>query len=838
MFTFNLLDLFSDRAKESLQLAAKAALDYRRNYIDTEHLLLGICQDEVVDRVLQEMGTDSEKVISSLEPLLVPGNMNSNQIDVSARAKQVLELAINNSRLLGHKYVGPEHILIGLIEENEGLAAQHLRKFEITLEKIRKIVEKIVGAEEQNKKEKTDTPTLDKFGKDLTKLARVGGIDPVIGRHREVTRVIQILSRRKKNNPVLIGDPGVGKTAIAEGLALRIANENVPEVLLDKKVIALDIGTMVAGAKFRGEFEERAMKVIDEVRRAKGKVILFVDELHSIVGAGDKEGGLDLSNIMKPPLARGELQVIGATTIDEYRRYIEKDGALERRFQPVTVEEPTIEETIEILRGIRDKYESHHKIQISDVALVAAVELSERYVSDRFLPDKAIDLIDEAASKLRLEKLVRPADIKQLELEIKKLEQERESLTTSKEFEKAAALKIDIDQKTQDLENRLNAWVQDRGTGVPVVGYDDIAHVVSQISKIPVSRMAKDEMTKLVGLEKELHEKIISQDEAVKSVSNAIKRARAGLKNPKRPIASFLFLGPTGVGKTELAKALAEKVFGTEEALIRIDMSEYSEKFNVSKLIGSPPGYVGFDDGGQLTERVRRNPYSIILLDEIEKADPEVFNILLQILEDGRLTDGKGRTVSFKNTIIIATSNVGADDIQDYHKLGKSSSTLGFYVPDVEDSSEKVAKSKTAKTTKTKSLTTASNKDNSGWESVKEEIREELDNYFKPEFLNRLDEIIIFDSLTKENISEIVKLELEKLAKHLEKEKSIKISFDHSIMDLILEEGYSEEFGAREIRRTIMRLIENELAEEILLGNIQENSSYTLAEKNGKVLIK
>lgn len=813
MFTFNLLDLFSDRAKEAIQNAAKYALDFRRNYIDTEHVLLGICTDDVVDRVFKELGSSSEMVKNKLEPLLMPGNLSSNQIDVSPRAKQVLELAVQNSRNLNHKYVGPEHILLGLIEEGEGLAAQHLKSFGFELIKARRAVEKIVGAEELSKKELTETPTLDKFSRDLTKLAREGKIDPVIGREKEVKRVIQILSRRKKNNPVLIGDPGVGKTAIAEGLALKISHENVPEVLMNKRVLALDVGMMVAGAKFRGEFEERAMKVIEEVRAAKGKVILFLDELHSIVGAGDKEGGLDLSNIMKPALARGELQVVGATTIDEFKKYIEKDGALERRFQPILVEEPSIEETIEILRGIRDNYESHHKIQISDDALIAAANLSERYINERYLPDKAIDLIDEAASKLRLEKLVKPNDLRVLEIEIKKLEQERESMAASKQFELAAELKKEIDTKSIILKGKLEEWEKIKGTGTPILTVDDIETVTSLITKVPVQKIQHDEKKKLIELEDELHSRIVGQNDAVKAVSEAIRRSRAGLTNPKRPLASFLFLGPTGVGKTELAKALAEKVFGSEESLIRIDMSEYSEKFNVSKLIGSPPGYVGYEEGGQLTDRVKRNPYSILLLDEIEKANPEVFNILLQILEDGRLTDGKGKTVSFKNTVIIATSNIGADIIKDYNKSGKTSNRLGFHYDYSNENSQ------------------------NNWDEIKKSINEELDKFFKPEFINRIDEIIIFENLNKEQILEITSLELRKLSKLLEG-RSINIEFDRKITEYISEKGFSGEYGAREIRRTIQKDLENKISKWILLGEIQEDKKYILTFAKENIIIK
>ncbi|QQR93737.1 ATP-dependent Clp protease ATP-binding subunit [bacterium] len=823
MFQFNLLDLFSDRAKEAIQNAAKYALDFRMPFIDTEHLLLGICSDDVVDRVLNDLGTSSEAIRNRIEPSLTPGNAtNANQIEISPRAKQVLELAIQNARNLNHRYVGPEHILIGLLEENEGLAAQVLKSFGLNLPEVRNAVEKIVGAEELKKKEVSETPTIDKYSRDLTALAKAGKIDPVIGRSKEVTRVIQILSRRKKNNPVLIGDPGVGKTAIAEGLALRISSGNVPEVLLDKRVMALDLGMLVAGAKFRGEFEERAMKILQEVQRAKGKIILFIDELHTVVGAGDKEGGLDLSNIMKPPLARGELQMIGATTIDEYRKYIEKDGALERRFQPVQVDEPTIEETIAILRGIKDKYESHHKIEITDEAIVAAAEFAEKYIQDRFMPDKAIDLIDEAASKVRLEKMVKPEDLKKVEHEIGKMEQERESLTVSQKFEEAAALKLEIDEKQKEIEKLTQEWMKVRGTGTPKLTEDDIAEVCSMITKIPVSRLKLDEKLKLINLESDIHKRLIGQNEAVQAVASAIRRARAGLKSPSRPIASFLFLGPTGVGKTELAKSVAAEVFGSDENIIRIDMSEFSEKFTSSKLIGAPPGYVGYDEGGQLTEKVRRNPYSLILLDEIEKADNEIFNTLLQILEDGRLTDGKGRTVSFKNTIIIATSNLGSEIIQDYYKFGKVSNALGFKVNEDTDNIE-AKKSKVTKNDNPKST----------WDFVVQEVREDIDKFFKPEFINRLDGIIIFKPLAKDEVQQIVRLELDKVVKNLVSQH-FDMKYDEKVIEQLLEDGFSEEFGAREIRRVIQREVEDKIAEGIL----QDENDFEVKVGKGKLKIK
>ena len=688
------------------------------------------------------------------------------------------------------------------------MASQALKSMGITLDLVRKAVEKTVGEGDIGPKTKSTTPTLDKFAKDLTSLAREGKIDPVIGRASEVTRVIQILSRRKKNNPVLIGDPGVGKTAIAEGLAQRITLGNVPDILLDKRIMSLDLGLMMSGAKYRGEFEERATKIIGEVTRAKGQIVLFIDELHTIVGTGNSEGGLDLSNILKPPLARGDLQVIGATTLDEYKKYIEKDAALERRFQPVLVNEPTIEQTIEILQGIRDKYETHHKIKISDEALVSAAELSEKYISDRFLPDKAIDVIDEAASKLRIEHISEPDEIRSLKLDIKKMEQEREALTRAEKYEESASLKQSIELKKSELEPLNQKWMESRGTGTPTLTIEDVAEIISQMTGIPVKQLKVEEKQRLLHLENELHEKIIGQSEAITAVSEAVRRSSAGLKNPHRPIASFLFLGPTGVGKTELSKTLAGALFGSEESMIRLDMSEYSEKFNVSRLIGSPPGYVGYDEGGQLTEAVRRNPYSIILLDEMEKAHPDVFNLLLQILEDGHLTDTQGRKVDFKNTIIIVTSNIGAALISQYHKNKPNT-----------DEKDIIA-------TKTDSPT---------WENVKTQIKQELKQYFRPELLNRIDEIIVFESLSREQMREIVKLELNKLIRLIHVQK-VTFQFEDSVVDFILEKGYSDQYGAREIRRTIQKYIENLVSARLLEGSIKPGHSYNVGYDDALII--
>ena len=810
MFNQNSLDMLSERAKQSLQKAITVASDLKRRNLDTEHILFGLLDDEVVTKVLTELGVDSVQLQDNLSQVMTEGVGTPEQLDITPRAKQVLELAFQESRALRHTYVGPEHILIGLIEEGEGIASQILKSNNLTLDKVKKAVEKTVGEGDGEAKQKSTTPTLDKFGKDLTLLAREGKIDPVIGRAQEVTRVIQILSRRKKNNPVLIGDPGVGKTAIAEGLAQRITLGTVPDILADKRIIALDLGLLMAGAKYRGEFEERATKIIAEVTKAHGQIVLFIDELHTIVGTGNQEGGLDLSNILKPPLARGDLQVIGATTLTEYKKYIEKDAALERRFQPVLVEEPSVEQTIEILKGIRDKYETHHKIRISDEALVAAAELSEKYIADRFLPDKAIDAVDEAASKIRIQYISEPDEIRNLKLEIRKMEQEREALTRAQKYEEAAVLKQQMELKRTQLEPLNQQWMQSRGTGTPTLGVEDIAEIIAQMTGIPVAQLRVEEKEKLLRLEEELHKRVVGQDDAIQSVSEAVRRARAGLKNPHRPIASFMFLGPTGVGKTELAKTLASILFGSDQSMIRIDMSEYSEKFNISRLIGSPPGYVGYDEGGQLTEAVRRNPYSILLLDEIEKAHPEVFNILLQILEDGRLTDGKGRVVDFKNVIIIATSNIGAHIIQLYKSTKHEE----------ESDQDNII---------------VTNKKTPTWEDVKRQVSEEMKKVFRPEFLNRLDDIVIFDSLSKDEIRKIIILELDKL-RHLVRSQKIEIEFDENIIDEILNNGYSEIYGAREIRREIQKKLENTISKKLLDGSMIENKKYFIKLEDGKII--
>lgn len=807
----NIMDYFSQRAQKALQHAAQKAVQYNNRAIDTEHLLLGILEeDEVVEKVLKSLKIDKEMLKEQAESVFYNGDTDHGNYtpNLSPRAKQVLQTAFMEARELGHNYIGGEHILLGLIKEGEGLASQIFRKLGISSTKARQAVIKTVGeGDESGKKtsEKSDTPTLDKFTRDLTKLASAGKIDPIIGRGDEITRVIQILSRRKKNNPVLIGEPGVGKTAIAEGLAYRISKSNVPEVLKNKQVKELDVASLVAGAKFRGEFEERAKKVIDELQKNGENIVLFIDELHTIVGSGAQEGQMDLSNMLKPALARGELHVIGATTLDEYKKYIEKDAALERRFQPVLVNEPSVDQTIEILNGLRDRYEAHHKVKISDEAINSAANLSDRYIKDRFLPDKAIDLIDESASKVRLESTSEPEELRQLKDKIEQMEKEREALSRANKHEESAAIKVEIEKQRKELEPLEEKWNQKKGTGTPTVTADSIAEVVARMTGIPVNELKQEDRERLLNLEKEIHKRVVGQDEAVNAVSEAVRRARVGLKDPNRPIASFIFLGPTGVGKTLLAKTLAEQIFGDEEAMIRIDMSEYMEKFSVSRMIGSPPGYVGHEEGGQLTEAIRRQPYSVILLDEIEKAHPDVFNILLQILEDGRLTDSKGRTVDFKNTIIIATSNIGADLIMDF----------------VKKDSKKVDKEILLEKDK-------------NWDNLKEKLIERLKKEFRPEFLNRLDDIIVFKSLDQKQLKNIAQILLDEVTRMVEAQ-DMKISFTKKVIDYIADVGYDPEFGARPMRRVVQKEIENKLANIMLKDEINNKSKLTVDVKNNEI---
>lgn len=807
MYKFN---SFTQKANEVLNLAIKAAENYGHNYVGSEHILYGLLSEGtgLAASILNEKGITAEDVDNLIRTEIGTGNPTRlSPDDFTPRSKRIIELSFQIARSMRHSFVGTEHLLVSLIKESDSYAVRFLNELGVSVDEILQFVaESISGGEsdateskKNGKKGKSKTPTLDEFGKDLTELAKQGKIDPVIGREKEINRVIQILSRRNKNNPCLIGEPGVGKTAIAEGLALKIVQDEVPELLKNKKIVALDLTSMVAGTKYRGDFEERIKKAMDEVKVAKD-VILFIDEVHTIMGAGAAEGAVDAANILKPSLARGELQVIGATTIDEYRKNIEKDAALERRFQPVTVGEPTEEEAVEILRGLRDKYEAHHKVKITDEAIESAVKMSSRYIADRYLPDKAIDLIDEAASIVRLNAQTIPQNLKDMEDEIKRLEQEKQSAVTSQDFESAAKLRDKQNNLKKLLADEKEKWKNVSSHEVKSVTTDEIASVVSQWTGIPVNQLTKEESERLLNMEKILHERIVGQDKAVSSIARAIRRGRVGLKNPKRPIGSFIFLGPTGVGKTELCKTLAEAMFGDENAIIKLDMSEYMEKHTVSKLIGSPPGYVGFDEGGQLTEKVRRHPYSVVLFDEIEKAHPDVFNMLLQILEDGVLTDSQGRKVSFKNCIIIMTSNVGADKITD-PKLA-----MGFnHSEDGKDSAK----------------------------TIEELVMPDLKRTFKPEFLNRLDEIIVFNQLEKDDIKEIARRMLKTLIKRV-KDMDIDIEFTDEAVSALADEGFDKTYGARPLRRAIQSKIEDRLSELILDGTVKPNTKCTVDFKDGE----
>ncbi|MGM9966199.1 MAG: ATP-dependent Clp protease ATP-binding subunit [Rummeliibacillus sp.] len=782
---------FTQRAQKVLQLAQEEAIRMKHEAIGTEHILLGLIREGggIAAKALEAIDVSTEMIEEGIEELVGMGTKNVGPIvHYTPRAKKVIELSVDESRKLGHSYIGTEHLLLALIREGEGVAARVLNNAGVSLNKARQQVLQLLGSSDHpqantNAAPAANTPTLDGLARDLTQIAREGSLDPVIGRSKEITRVIEVLSRRTKNNPVLIGEPGVGKTAIAEGLAQQIVNNEVPETLRDKRVMTLDMGTVVAGTKYRGEFEDRLKKVMDEIRQA-GNVILFIDELHTLIGAGGAEGAIDASNILKPSLARGELQCIGATTLDEYRKYIEKDAALERRFQPIQVDEPTVDEAIQIIKGLRDRYEAHHRVKITDAAIEAAAKMSDRYISDRFLPDKAIDLIDEAGSKVRLRSFTTPPDLKELEQQLDSIHSEKMAAVQSQEFEKAASLR-DTEQKLKDkLNTTKKEWKEAQGKAESKVTVNDIAEVVSMWTGVPVSKLAQEESEKLLHLEEELHKRVIGQGEAVEAISRAIRRARAGLKDPKRPIGSFIFLGPTGVGKTELARALAEVMFGDEDAMIRVDMSEYMEKHSTSRLVGSPPGYVGFDEGGQLTEKVRRKPYSVVLLDEIEKAHPDVFNILLQVLDDGRLTDSKGRVVDFRNTVVIMTSNIGAEALK-YRK------SLGFGAQSAKQSQE----------------------------NAKNVMMEELKKAFRPEFLNRIDEMIVFHSLEKEELNKIVVLMAKTLTKRLE-EQNITLELTPNAIEKIAKEGYDPQYGARPLRRAIQKHVEDRLSEEILKGTV------------------
>jgi ATP-dependent Clp protease ATP-binding subunit ClpC len=823
----NTSELFSNRTNQALQIAFNIASQRGQRAVDTEHILFALTEDSIVmKKVFKELGIDIGELRDLLEKQMSSGSFASTQLSLTPRASQVIQLAYQESLELNHNYIGTEHLLLGLILEHEGLAAQILRKYAITHPQARQAVIKVVGEgdkEGSQVSKGSETPTLDEFTKDLTDLAAQDKIDPVIGRDDEITRVVEILSRRKKNNPVLIGEPGVGKTAIAEGLAQRIASNQVPDVLKGKRVKSLDLTSMIAGSKFRGEFEERAKNLIKDLEKAERSIILFIDELHTIVGSGAQQGELDFSNIIKPALARGELQVIGATTLNEYQKYIEKDAALERRFQPVLVDEPTVEQTILILKGIKERYESHHKLNITEESLDAAAKLSHRYIKNRFLPDKAIDIIDEASSRVRLKSTTEPVEIQSIKSQIRKLETERESLTRSGQHKEAADIKVKIEQLKEELKPIENEWERARGTGTPEVKVSDILEVISRMTGVPITELSKKEKENLLSLEAELHKRIIGQDEAVRFVAQAIRRARTGLKDPKRPIASFMFLGPTGVGKTELAKALAEIMFGDEDAIIRLDMSEYMEKFAVTRLIGAPPGYVGYEEGGQLTEKVRRKPYSVVLLDELEKAHPDVFNILLQVMDDGKLTDGKGRVIDFKNTIIIATSNIGADLI--VAALGATEIS-------------KVIDSVKPKETENGLIRMKRMTDNlPKWDELKNEIMEILKKYFRPEFLNRLDEIIMFKALTSTEIEKIVKLVLEG-TKRLMHAQNIEVEFDDKTISELARMSYTPSFGARPIRRSVQREIDNMLSNYILEDKVHSGDKLKVIFKDGKFDIK
>jgi ATP-dependent Clp protease ATP-binding subunit ClpC len=809
-----MFDRFTERARKVILLAKEEAKRFNHDYIGTEHILLGLIKEGegVAAAVLQNLGLNLDMIRLEVEKLVQPGpsTVTSGDIPFTPKAKKVIELAMDEAKSLGHNYIGTEHLLLGLIRESEGVAAQVLLNLGLDLEKVRKEIMELLGttsvnydgqqANPQVANGKAKTPALDAFGRDLTKLAKDQKLDPVIGRTTEIERVIRILSRRTKNNPVLLGEAGVGKTAIVEGLAQKIVEGNVPEVLRNKRVVVLDLALMVAGTKYRGQFEERIKAVMDEIKRSEN-IMIFIDEIHTLVGAGGAEGAIDASNILKPALARGEIQCIGATTINEYRKNIEKDAALERRFQTIIVEPPNENQAIDILKGLREKYESHHRVKYQDEALEAAVRQSERYISGRFLPDKAVDIIDEAGARARLLTMTAPPDLKDMENKIEDLRTKKEASVKNQDFEKAAAYRDQEKEARSELDKIRRQWNESRMEMNIEVKEEDIAEVISQWTGIPIARLEEKESEKLLKMEEELHKTVVGQDEAITAITHAVRRSRAGLKDPRRPIGSFIFLGPTGVGKTLLGKALAEFLFGDVDSIIQIDMSEYMEKFNVSRLVGAPPGYVGYEEGGQLTEKVRRKPYSVILLDEIEKAHPDVFNLLLQVLEEGRMTDSFGRKVDFRNSVLIMTSNIGAD-------LLRKQGSIGFTAQESEVT----------------------------YNSMKEKLMEEVKKVFKPEFINRVDDLIVFKPLTKDDLYKIIEIEIGDVIGRLS-DQAIKISLDQSAKDLLITKGFDVTFGARPLKRTIQRYLENPLAEAILAGTVDKTKAIKItASKDGESL--
>ena len=810
---------FTNKAKIAIEIANDISIQLGHNYIGTEHILYGLVKEGegIAAKVLNNKGITEENVKEKIEELLGIGKEIKETLGFTPRTKRVLENAFLEAKRIGYNYIGTEHLLLAIMKEEDCVAVRIITDLDVEISKIYSEIAKVINEEEYDKDIKRDkthergssanTTTLNQFGEDLTLQAENGKFDNIIGRDKEIERIIQILSRRTKNNPCLIGEPGVGKTAIVEGLAEKIIMGEVPEGLKDKRIVSMDISGMVAGAKYRGDFEERIKKALNEVKRV-GDVILFIDEVHTIVGAGAAEGAIDAANILKPLLARGEIQLIGATTIEEYRKYIEKDSALERRFSTVDIGEPTEAQTIEIIKGIRDKYEAHHNVKITDEAINAAVSLSVRYITDRFLPDKAIDLIDESASQVRMRIFTEPDEMKVLEEKIEVISKEKEEAIYNQDFEKAASLRDAENEARGKYEREISKWRKRKNRDIIEIGEENIAEIISKWTGIPVQKLTEDENEKLKHLEEKLHERVVGQDEAVEAVSKAIRRGRVGLKDPKRPIGSFLFLGPTGVGKTELSKALAEILFENENAIIRLDMSEYMEAQSVSKLIGSPPGYIGFEGGGQLTEKVRRKPYSVVLFDEIEKAHPDVMNILLQILEDGRLTDSQGREVNFKNTVIIMTSNLGARHITEKKSLGFSS-RLNLQNED----------------NKIKNIENAKNE----YEEIKKEVIKELKHELRPEFINRIDEIIVFHKLNREDIKNITQIMLKQVEERLKNQKYI-VEIDDSVVNAILEQGFDSNFGARPLRRTIQNLVEDRISEEILAGNLKKNQKWVLKE--------